>query len=105
MENRDFVEGLDSKLKEARIAAGLSQIEAAERAEVAQYRISQYELGKKTPTLAVLLRLAVGYGVDVASLLPPTPTPKRPSGPPAAPAELSPKRPRAKPYAKKKPAK
>src|SRR6516165_2454790 len=44
-------------LQVARLKAGLSQRELAERADVPTTMISAYELDKRQPTLATLLRL------------------------------------------------
>ncbi|MFQ5523053.1 MAG: helix-turn-helix domain-containing protein [Acidimicrobiia bacterium] len=47
----------------ARIKAGLTQTDLAQRAGVSQQAISAYETGRKEPTLPTLLRLigATGY--------------------------------------------
>ena len=80
-DRRDSVHGLAAKLAAARVASGLSQTAASDAANVSRPNLSRYEAGTKTPTLAVLLKLAAAYGVGVADLLP---TPK-PIAPPPAP--------------------
>jgi len=67
---RDTVPGLGEKLKAARAAAGLSQLQAVERSGVHQANLSQFEADAKTPTLATLYKLASAYGVNVCDLLP-----------------------------------
>jgi transcriptional regulator with XRE-family HTH domain len=74
MPGRDTVPGLAERLRAAREAAGLSQVQAGERAGVHHVSIAMFETDKRAPTVKVLLRLAEAYGVEVAELLPP---PKR----------------------------
>lgn len=71
--NRDTVPGLAAKLREAREAAGLSQVQAGEKAGVHHVSIAKFETEKVTPTIRVLYLLADAYGVEVCDLLPPTP--------------------------------
>jgi transcriptional regulator with XRE-family HTH domain len=68
--NRDTIAGLGAKLREARLAAGLSQYEAADASGVHQVSITRFETEKATPTLRLLYALANAYGVDVCDLLP-----------------------------------
>lgn len=57
-------------LKRIREAKGLTQLELAKRAKVAQSYVSALEAGeKKDPGLAVLKRLARALGVPVEELL------------------------------------
>ena len=57
-------------IRRARRAQGLSQLELAKRAKVAQGYISDLEAGtKKNPGIAVLKRLAKALGVPVTRLL------------------------------------
>lgn len=67
---RDTVPGLADLLRAAREAAGLTQIEAGERAGVHHISIAKFETDKTAPTLKVLIRLADAYGVDVCDLIP-----------------------------------
>jgi transcriptional regulator with XRE-family HTH domain len=83
MPNRDTVPGLADKLKEARAATGLSQIEAGQKSGVHHVSIAKFETDKSTPTLRVLIKLAETYGVTVVDLLPESLTKKLPSKRPA----------------------
>lgn len=49
---------IGERIKRARAAAGLSQREAARRAELSAMAISKFERGEMTPTSATLIRLA-----------------------------------------------
>jgi len=61
---------LKRAIRHARKVQGLSQLELAKRAKVAQGYISDLEAGtKKNPGIAVLKRLASALGVPVAALL------------------------------------
>lgn len=53
-------------LREARRRAGLTQVELAARAGVAQSVISAYERGRREPGLATLLRLVEASGCQLA---------------------------------------
>lgn len=75
MANRDHIPGLGAKLRAARENSGLSQVEAGAASGVHHVSIAQYETDKRTPTLAVVMRLAAAYGVTVADLLPAPPEP------------------------------
>ena len=63
------VRGLSDRLRSARQAAGLTQIQAGKKSGVHQVSISQFELGKHTPTIPTLCKLAEPYGFDVCDLL------------------------------------
>jgi transcriptional regulator with XRE-family HTH domain len=76
---RDSVPGLPAKLKLAREAAGLTQIEAAAKSGVHQVSIARFETDVRVPTLRALYKLAEAYGVDVCDLLPHPPKGKRKS--------------------------
>jgi transcriptional regulator with XRE-family HTH domain len=58
-------------LQLARLKAGLSQRELAERASVPPTMISAYERDKRQPTLATLLRLLHAAGFDLRMRLEP----------------------------------
>lgn len=61
---------LKTVLRQLREAKGMSQLELANRARVAQGYISALEAGdKKNPGLEVLKRLAKALGVSVTELL------------------------------------
>lgn len=55
--------------REARIRAGLSQTEAADRTGTTQAYVSQIELGRKNLTLHSMTQLAAGLGSSVETLL------------------------------------
>lgn len=54
-----------SLLKQARVAAGLSQAALAERAETSRPTLSAYERGRKSPTLDTAARILVEAGFDL----------------------------------------
>lgn len=56
-------------IKTARESLGLSQTDLAERMGVAQPSLSRTEAGKRTPTLATLLRAAEAMGMTLTELL------------------------------------
>lgn len=66
---RPSSDGLGTVLRQARIAAGLSQWDVAERIGVTQASITEYELGKRRPRRATLAALARALGVSADSLL------------------------------------
>jgi Zn-dependent peptidase ImmA (M78 family)/DNA-binding XRE family transcriptional regulator len=66
---------LGQKLRLAREKAGLSQVEACRRAEVGESSLSEFENGKRDPSLAQLEVLARVYSRSVASLLSNEPEP------------------------------
>ena len=79
MAKRDELPGLGAKLTEARKAAGLTIVDAADKSDVHRVSIGEYEANRKTPTVAVLIKLAAAYSVSVADLLPsPDPVPLPP---------------------------
>jgi hypothetical protein len=55
-------------LRDARLRAGLSQVELGRRAGVTQSVVSAYEAGARQPSLLTLLRLvrAAGFDLDIA---------------------------------------
>jgi uncharacterized protein len=69
MTRHEDAEGLPSPssalLQLARLKAGMSQRELAERAGVAVTTISAYERNQRQPTLATLLRLLRAAGFDL----------------------------------------
>ena len=60
---------LSKRLKELRIASGLTQRELGERVNVTKVSICCYENGTRTPTLDTLTKLGKVLGVDVDYLL------------------------------------
>jgi transcriptional regulator with XRE-family HTH domain len=60
---------LGKELRKARLAAGLTQEELAFRADVSRNYVSLLELGEKSPTVQVLLRLCKALGVKASKLI------------------------------------
>ena len=60
------------RLRELRLARGLSQVELAQQAEVTSNYISRLEGGGAAPGIDLVARLAQSLGVAVADLLPTT---------------------------------
>jgi len=56
------------KIKQYRIAAGLTQAEMAHSLEASQNTISQYETGKRTPTIKNLIKISALLGCSVDDL-------------------------------------
>ncbi|VXB85635.1 helix-turn-helix transcriptional regulator [Frigoribacterium sp. 9N] len=61
-----------SRLREARVAARLTQGEVGRRAGLPQSAVSRYEGGSKIPSLPVLERLFEATGLDLALTLTPS---------------------------------
>lgn len=57
------------KLKEARKAAGLTQVELAEKIGCTQKDVSRWENGKHDPTLEIAEKLARALGRTIGDLL------------------------------------
>jgi len=66
---------LGQKLRSAREKAGLSQADACRRSEVGESSLSEFENGRREPSLAQLDALARTYSRSVASLLSDEPEP------------------------------
>jgi len=58
------------RLKELRLAAGLSQAELAERAGLNRFGVAKLEQGVREPTWATVLELARALEVSVADFVP-----------------------------------
>lgn len=59
-----------ARLRELRVQKKLTQRELAERSGVPQYRISEYENGKReNPSLATIRQLASALGVKAGRLI------------------------------------
>ena len=56
-----------SLLREARLSAGLSQAELAERSGTSQATLSSYERGRKAPSAATLERILAAAGKQLAT--------------------------------------
>lgn len=63
------------RLRELRLAQGLTQEQLAELASVSQPMLSQIELGQANPSLKAAQRLAAALGVSVDSLIAAEPEP------------------------------
>lgn len=62
-------EGLSVRLQEAREACGLSSRDVAEKLNVTQQAVSQWEKGKSFPDVGNLVKLSDLYGVSIDWLL------------------------------------
>ena len=60
---------LGDELRKARVAAGLTREELALRAGLSRNYVSILELDQKSPTVAVLLRLAEAMDVRASALI------------------------------------
>lgn len=58
-----------TKIKEARLALGITAVEAARRIGISRQRYSQYELGTYEANYEMLLRIGEAFGVTVDWLL------------------------------------
>lgn len=55
-------------LKAARVNAGLTQIEAAEKLGISKTSLHNYERGKSVPNIRVIKRIEDVYGVEYKDL-------------------------------------
>jgi transcriptional regulator with XRE-family HTH domain len=60
---------LGTELRKARIAAGMTQEELAFKADISRNYVSLLELGEKSPTVQVLLRLCKATGVKASAII------------------------------------
>lgn len=60
---------LHTRFRAARLSAGFTQAQMAEKLRLSQAYISQIESGLRTPSLRVLQRAARSTGVSVAQLI------------------------------------
>lgn len=67
--NATLVAAFAHALREARLGAGLTQEDLAERAEVSVRFISQLETGKRQPSLSALAALAAGLMIPMSVLV------------------------------------
>ncbi|MDA8045004.1 MAG: helix-turn-helix domain-containing protein [Actinomycetota bacterium] len=67
-------------LREARLRAGLSQVELGRRAGVTQSVVSAYESGARQPSVPMLARLVAATGLDLDMRLSDPSTPEPTSG-------------------------
>lgn len=68
-EDKTIREKIGSRLKELRHAAGQTQEELAERADVHVTHVAKIEAGERSPSVEVLVRLAAGLGVPMARIV------------------------------------
>lgn len=66
---KKMAERIGEKIREARKAAKLTQVELAEKLGVQQPLISDWERGDSIPTVASLVRLAPILNVDPGALI------------------------------------
>lgn len=59
-----------SPISSARIAAGLTQAQLAEKVGVAAQHIGRWERGERRPKIDALMRIAQALGCDVKELIP-----------------------------------
>ena len=62
-----------NRIKQARNSRGLTMIELGERIGVSKQTISQYEMGKITPTPAILAKLSIATGYNICFFSKPLP--------------------------------
>jgi DNA-binding XRE family transcriptional regulator len=67
--NEPLVAAFADVLREARLAAGITQEDLAERAEVSVRFISFLETGKRQPSLSALAAISAGLGVTMSVLI------------------------------------
>lgn len=60
---------LGAELRKARIAAGMTQEELAFKAEISRNYVSLLELGEKSPTVQLLLRICKALGVRASTII------------------------------------
>lgn len=73
MRDEKLAAAFGARLRELRIAAGLTQADLAARTDppMQDKAIARYEAGDRGPTLALVYRLAEALGLGPAELLPP----------------------------------
>ena len=59
---------IGDNIRQARLAAGLTQKQLGEKAGIAEPTIRRYELGKLNPKLSTLQKIATALGVSVYSI-------------------------------------
>lgn len=60
---------LGKELRKARLAAGLTQEELAFKADVSRNYVSLLELGEKSPTVQLLLRICKALDVKASTIV------------------------------------
>ena len=77
MASRDAIPGIGALLIAARESARLTLRDAGEAAKVSFQNLGMYEREEKTPSVAVLRRIAAAYGVTLNDLVPEPEKPKK----------------------------
>lgn len=67
--NQSFVTAFASVLRDARLGAGLTQEDLAERADVSVRFISFLETGRRQPSLSALVAVSQGLGIKTSALM------------------------------------
>ena len=60
---------LGEELRKSRIAAGLTQEELAFKAGISRNYVSLLELGEKSPTVHILLRICKAIGIRASTIV------------------------------------
>ena len=60
---------LGNELRKARLAAGLTQEELAFKADISRNYVSLLELGEKSPTVQVFMRICKALGVKPSRII------------------------------------
>lgn len=60
---------LGEELRKSRITAGLTQEELAFKADISRNYVSLLELGEKSPTVQILLRICKALGVRASTII------------------------------------
>ncbi len=75
IDHADVVRRFADRLRETRLALGLTQVEVARRAEVTVNYVGRLEAAGAAPGIDLLDRLAAALGITAADLLPAVPQP------------------------------
>jgi transcriptional regulator with XRE-family HTH domain len=70
MERNEVLRGFGQRLRELRIASGMTQEELAYAAAVDRGYISESESGNRNPSIWIIYRLAEALGMEPGRLLP-----------------------------------
>jgi transcriptional regulator with XRE-family HTH domain len=60
---------LGDELRKARLTAGMTQEELAFKADISRNYVSLLELGEKSPTVQILLRICKALGVRASTII------------------------------------
>lgn len=69
----DGLEGIGQRIREIRIAEGLTQEEFAKVTNLTQSAISQFEEERRVPSLSSLAKIAAGLGTTIGEVIDETP--------------------------------